>query len=147
MSELSIVILWVHVVAAAVWVGGIIFAYAVVGLLRESGEIKRQTLSALNSRLRNVTWLAVVALLITGPLNLHFGGYILSPSLLEVNPWVFAKTGLVVAMVGVKALHDFFVGPRAARGAEGGAWWNLAKFLGRLNLGLGLLTLYVALRL
>ena len=137
-------VLWLHIVAAATWVGGIIF-FAAAG--RELRALARREGSnafrAAARAFRDLSWIAVVVLLVTGAANLHALGLLQDfPGTIWDHAWLRWKLLLVVAMIVVKALHDFVVGPRAALNPASRAWFGAAMVAGWLNLVLGLAVLY-----
>jgi len=67
--------------------------------------------------------------------------------LLQTNFALQLKVIIIGVMIVVKAVHDFWVGPRAAELPPGGSWWNTAMYLGRINFILGLAVLYLAVEL
>src|SRR3989304_1539815 len=107
-------LLWLHPVAAATRGRGIIF-FAVAGRnLRALGRLEGSSAFRVAARaFRDLSWVAVVVLLATGAAILHVLG------LLQDFPWlIWDHEGLrwqllpVAAMIVVKALHDFVIGPR-----------------------------------
>ena len=114
-----------HVLAAFLWLGGLFFL-AVVGapVLRrvEPADLRAQLFRRIGERFRRVGWIAVVVLVVTGFGNLHFRGLLGSEGWSDPGFWTHPfgralalKLGLVTCMVGLAALHDFVLGPRASR--------------------------------
>jgi putative copper export protein len=142
-------LLWLHLVAAATWVGGIIF-FAVAGRkLRALGRLEGSNAFRAAARaFRDLSWVAVVVLLATGAAILHVLGLLQDfPWLIWDHEWLRWKLLLVAAMIVVKALHDFVIGPRAATNPGARAWFRAAMVAGWLNLVLGLAVLYAALHI
>ena len=118
---------FVHVLSAMVWVGGMFF-FALVGapVLRSlDAELRARLFRQLGERFRVVGWFAVAVLLITGLLNLHFRG-LLSSQLFSAAFWdtryghILAwKLGSISLMLIIQAFHDFHLGPRAGMVAPG----------------------------
>ncbi len=118
------VAVWVHLLAAALWVGGsVLFAWAAPAL-RRAGPAGSQAFRILGLRFRSLSWLAVAALTATGALFLSWGWDLTKPPLRD-------KLGLVILAVALKAAHDFWAAPRAARGELSPGW---AVLLARANL-------------
>jgi uncharacterized membrane protein len=107
---LRLVVVWVHVTAAAAWVGGLLYASHVVGPAAARGGRDAVHLLA---RGRAVAWGAWGLLVVTGLENLRGMGL---PS-----PWLAAKLVVVIALLALAAHRDFAVLPRAIRAIEGGA--------------------------
>ena len=134
---LRLVVVWVHVTAAAAWVGGLLYAGHLVGPAAARGG--RESLGLL-MRGRAVTWGAWALLIVTGLDNLRGRGL--------ASPWLAAKLVVVIALLALAAHRDFAVLPRAARAIEGGAEAGPAlsavRLLDRALLVLTLLVLFLA---
>lgn len=150
----------IHVLAALLWLGGMLFL-AVVGapVLRkvESPELRARLFNQLGRAYRNAGWAAIAVLVVTGVFNLSFRGVlrrdVLGSAAFWASPWGTAlawKLGLVAAMIIVSAVHDFILGPAAfrARGTTTAARLrSYSAWLARLNAVLGVVLVYVAVRL
>ena len=145
-----------HVLAAVIWLGGAFF-FALVGapVLRqvEPPEARRALFDALGRRFRVVGWTAVAVLLASGLLLLHLRGW-LDPALDGSLWWTPAgrllgwKLAAVAGMIVATAVHDFLLGPRAARGGAGAEVHRLRSARwARAGALLGLLALLAAVRL
>lgn len=103
MRTLYLVSVWLHVLAAITWIGGMLFlVLVVVPWIRKMRKGDRATGAAL---LRE-----------TGPRFADFT----RPEWLEsgFGQAVVTKLGLFAAVLVVSAVHDFSVGPRAALAVE-----------------------------
>lgn len=133
-----IVVVWLHVLAAAVWLGGLAFAVHLVlpAILR--GE--RAGLDLLR-RARVVAWAALALLAVTGVENLRHVSL--------DRPWVAAKLLLLLALLPLAAHRDFTLVPRAAaaieRGVDPRAALATARWLDRLVLLLGVALVFLGL--
>lgn len=151
----------VHVLAALLWLGGMFFL-AVVGapVLRtvEPPALRSALFRRLGQQFRNVGWISIAVLLITGTLNLHFRGVlsraVLTDGAFWSTPYGHAlawKLGAVAAMLIVQALHDFIVGPAASRLQADSPDLLRARrraaLLARLSAVLGVITVIAAVRL
>lgn len=150
-----------HVFAALLWLGGMFFL-AVVGapVLRsvEPAELRALLFRRLGEQFRIVGWIAIAILLITGTLNLYLLG-ILAPEVLgSADFWSSGyghslawKLGAVTAMLTVQAVHDFKVGPAAARLTPGSPealrTRRRAVQLARLSALFGIIVVIAAVRL
>lgn len=104
-----IIFVWLHVLAAAVWLGGLLFASHLVVPALARGE--RASL-ALLMRARVIGWAALGLLVVTGLENLR--------QVALDRPWVIAKVLLALVLLALAAHRDFALLPRAARAiAEG----------------------------
>ncbi|MFO0684983.1 MAG: CopD family protein [Sandaracinus sp.] len=146
---------WLHILAATTWVGGMAFLVLVVVPYLRSGDRQRGAalLRDTGTRFRNVGWTCFAIVLVTGTFNLHARGVRLSD--LTQLAWLGSETGravilkltlfaLVLALSGV---HDFFVGPAATRAIErdprapeAERYRKMASWMGRITalLALGL---------
>ena len=157
------VIITIHVLAAMLWLGGMLFLGAVgAPVLRavQPDELRQRLFSELGRRFRTLGWVAIGTLLLTGTANLHFRGLLQWRGVLgEAAFWgstyghvLAVKLAAVTLMIGVSALHDFVLGPRAVRAAlEGGtdapAWRRRAALVARANALIGLIVVAAAVRL
>lgn len=155
---------YLHVLAAVVWVGGMLFlALVAVPVLRGLPDRERAELvSRLGERFRPVGWMCIGLLAITGVLNLAYRGVSWESAVTgrlwqspfgQVLAW---KLLLVAGMVALSAWHDFVLGPRSARLARAGGpadevarvrLRRRASWVGRVNavLALGVLAAAVML--
>ena len=152
----------VHVLAAMLWFGGMLFL-GVVGapVLRavQPPELRQELFHKIGLRFRVVGWWAIGLLLTTGVINLHFRGWLRwsdalgSPSFWQSAPGhaLMAKLAAVVAMLVVSAVHDFAIGPSAGREAAGSpralTLRRRAVQLARVNALLGVVVIVAAVRL
>jgi uncharacterized membrane protein len=113
----TIFLIWVHLLAAVAWIGGMLFLSLVVVpvLTRDPFAAERGILfRAIGRRFRLLVWTSVLVLLTTGPLLLSLRG----ESLLEPAGWSVVlriKLLLVVVLIGLTAVHDFWLGPQGGR--------------------------------
>jgi uncharacterized membrane protein len=129
---------FLHVLAASVWVGGhVLFAVAAPALRRQGPEGLR-ALRALGLRFRVLSWLSVAVLVATGLFFLAAGWSAAQPPLRE-------KLGLAVGAVVLKASHDFWAAPRAA--SHRGPYVTWAVVLARGTLLALLAVVYLATQL
>lgn len=91
---------WLHVLAASVWVGGMLTVAALVPLLRKSG-VERPVIQAAARRFGAVAWMAISVSAVTGVIQLSRLG-------IEVrgNTVLMAKLALVGLSVGLTFVHQ-----------------------------------------
>jgi len=152
---------FIHVLAAVVWLGGMFFLGAVgAPVLRkvEPADLRASLFRQIGSQFRGLGWAAITVLVVTGVINLQYRGLLTWQVWGGFDFWttgygrvLATKLFLVVAMIGVQAIHDFAVGPAASRAAPGSPsalrlrkW---AAWLARVNTILGVVLIYVAVRL
>lgn len=154
MHALYIVSVWIHILAASVWVGGMLFlVLVVVPWLRSGGRADAATfLRETGERFRNVGWACFAIVASTGTFNLWVRGvrlgdftdvqWLRSP----FGSTLLVKLGAFLLVLIVSAVHDFVLGPQAttaiARDPSSPAARRArrsASLLGRGNVVLGLL--------
>lgn len=161
MSSLFFVSVTLHLLAAMLWLGGTFFL-AIVGapVLRsvEPASLRSELFRRMGVRFRAVGWIAIVVLIVTGLLNLGLRGMLDVETLSSASFWqgrygrtLAWKLAIVASMISLAAVHDFVLGPRASRIAPGSpeapAARRRAAWLARLNAGLGIALVAVAVRL
>ncbi|MEB2285242.1 MAG: hypothetical protein B6D46_07450 [Polyangiaceae bacterium UTPRO1] len=123
MHALYLFSVWIHILAATVWVGGMLFLVLVVvpwlrrGPNADAAVFLRET----GERFRDVGWACFLLLLVTGTFNLWIRG--VRPADFGRAEWLhssFGETVLVklaafLLVLVVSAVHDFILGPRATR--------------------------------
>ena len=93
------VLLWIHIVAASVWVGGLITLGALVPALRRAGA-DRPLLQAMARRFGVVSWVAMAVAVATGVWQVSRLNIPWSDDRLEL------KVGLVILAAGLALLHQ-----------------------------------------
>jgi len=156
---------WIHILAAAVWTGGLIYTAAVVVpfALSHPADERQRILRGLARRFRWIAWGSIVVLIITGignlvlrltPIKLSqiLNGDVFDPNKVErlIAIWLPWKLMLVIVMIGLMAFHDITTiqaakryegSPDAAPGSRAG---SRAAALATL---VAILVLYVSVRL
>lgn len=112
---------WLHILAAAVWVGGLIYTAAVAVPFALSHDVseRQRILRGLARRFRWIGWGSIAVLFITGlgnltlrlsPISLGqiFNGDVFNPAKVEnlIAIWLPWKLMLVIVMIGLMAFHD-----------------------------------------
>jgi len=111
----SLLVLWIHVLSAIFWVGGMLFLTMVLAPVFRSESGKPETyvfFHKVAKRFRNGVWVAVLFLVLTGTLLLSKQVSLGIP----VQQWpvpVLTKLGLVFVLIVFAVLHDLVIGPRA----------------------------------
>jgi putative copper resistance protein D len=149
MRVLYLTSVWIHILAAIIWIGGMTFLVLVlVPWLRAGGRARGAALLRdIGGRFRTVGWICFAVLLVTGSVNLWARG-VRVVDLTSSHWWQvpFAralawKLGVFALVLLASALHDFWLGPRASvlmqQAPETGATERLrraAALIGRSNL-------------
>jgi uncharacterized membrane protein len=118
---------WLHIMAAVVWIGGTIFLAAVlVPAIRrpEIGAIASLLIRVTAYRFRWIGWVCFAVFFLTGAFNLSYRGIgfeELAFSDLWLSPFGLTlgiKLVLVTMTVALSVLHDFVIGPQATESWE-----------------------------
>ena len=112
-----VLLVWLHLLAAIIWIGGTIFLSVVlVPVLKCEPFASQKALlfRTIARRFRTVVWGAIAVLLFTGPLLLHQRGVpIADPS--RWPPVLALKLGLVAILLFLSLTHDLILGPLVGR--------------------------------
>ena len=146
---------YLHLLAAATWVGGIIFLVAVVvpSLKKLDRAAAAPMLRATVFRFRTVGWIAFSVLFVTGLYNLHARGLgwteLTDPAFRATSSGkaLLVKLASFAVVVVLQAVHDFSIGPRALTAMETDApeaarLRKTTGMIGRIN---GVVTLVIVL--
>jgi putative copper resistance protein D len=141
----------IHVMAALIWVGGVVFiGLALLPATRGLEPEKRlQMVSGAARRFRNIGWLALAVLIVTGLGMIHSWGFFAEAGSGGLrNRLLLLKISLVVVMLICSALHDWFLGPRVSaavsRGDDPGPIRSWSMRLGQGTMVLSLLIVILA---
>lgn len=133
------VVLWLHVVLASLWVGGMLFLSLVVAPYIRNKPYKREFFREVGKRYSLYgTGIALALLLATGlylAYALHGG---------VERRTIIEKIGLFSVIVVISLIHDLWLG---FKGLESRKFMILARSLGLLNLLLSLLMVYLGVRI
>lgn len=104
-----------HVLAAVVWIGGMLFLGLVLApVLRSQPPSERAALlRAVGRRFLKIGWAALGVLLVTGPI-------LWSVRAFQITPSLGMKLILVAVILYLSILHDFSLGPRLTDRLEQG---------------------------
>jgi len=115
---LRALVLWLHLLAAIIWIGGVVFQVLVVfpTLARAATSERIHFALSLEARFRALVWPAVGLVLFTGLVNLMHVWYAtvitagsISPTFIPV---LSLKLALVLGMIALQAVQQFLVQPR-----------------------------------
>ncbi|HEY7066255.1 MAG TPA: DUF4149 domain-containing protein [Chloroflexota bacterium] len=119
---------FLHVLGAAVWVGGIVFlaAVAVPVARRFDPATRMRIVREAGAQFRLIGWSTLALMVVTGAYAATVRGATLQ-NVLDGSFWATAfgrtlaeKLVLVALMVTVSFVHDFVVGPAATRAQDAG---------------------------
>jgi uncharacterized membrane protein len=151
----------VHVLAALLWLGGTFFLAAVgAPVLRrvEPAQLRAELFYQLGVQFRRVGWIAIIVLVITGFVNLHYRGLLHAAVLGNPSFWTSRyghalawKLATVLVIVALSAVHDFVIGPRASRypaaSPQALRFRRLASWMARIGALVGVVLVGAAVRL
>jgi uncharacterized membrane protein len=154
MRVVYLISVWLHIMAAIVWVGGTtFFVIVLVPAIRraEFAGVGARLIRWSGLRFRWVGWVCFGVFLLTGAVNL-LGRGIGWQELQDPVFWqssfgltLLVKLLVVGAILAISAFHDFLVGPRAAATWEADAASSRTSTLRRQAVQLGRLNLLLAL--
>ena len=107
---------WLHIVGAAFWIGGMLFLPLVLLPGIKAHPDRRNLLMATGLRLRFYGYIVLTIMLITGLLNIYFRGISFSWQFFTESRYgrlVSLKVLLFILMILVSLFHDLFVGRKA----------------------------------
>ena len=139
---MSLALRSLHVLAAIVWIGGMLFiALVLVPVARRLHDpaLRTRLVHDLGVRFRTVGWIALGVLVATGLLNLW-----LRPELLTTTRFWW-KAGLVILALALSAVHDFVLGPRAGRPGADPRLRARASWVARVNVVVVLVVVVIGL--
>lgn len=117
---------FVHILSAIVWIGGMLFlALVIVPTTRGLPPVERAALfGAVGRRFRTIGWACIALLVITGTINAAYRG-VTWGNLFSAELWsspfgstLAWKLGVILVLLGLSAYHDFVLGPRSIRVLE-----------------------------
>jgi len=145
-------VLWIHLLVAMFWLGGMIFMVLVVVPVERGisdTKLRFELVSSIGARFKTLGWASIAILVLTGLYN----------TIIRVSSWdvlfgtryglsLLTKLGLVFLMIVLSAYHDFYLGPRVVenvkRGEKRPQDLRLLTLLAKGNLLLGLIVIYIA---
>ncbi len=138
------VVVFFHVLFAAFWIGSMLTLPLVLLPAIKDHPDRIRLLYSSGLKLRFWGWVSLIGLLVTGFLNIHFRGLNFSWELFTKNSYgilVSYKLMLFVLIIGVSAVHDFFIGKKAIEEMETSSndqMKMVARYTGRVILVLAL---------
>jgi copper resistance protein D len=123
---LQALILWLHLLAAITWIGGLVFQVLVVfptlARATPTGERLHFALS-LEARFRVILWPAVGLVLFTGLVNLMNVWYATVVTAGSISPTfvglLSVKLGIVIGMIALQAVQQLLIYPRRVAALSG----------------------------
>ncbi|WP_164855880.1 CopD family protein [Lujinxingia sediminis] len=144
-----------HVIAATIWVGGVLFmALVAIPVARTlEPKLRRHVTSAIGQRFQRVGWASLGWLVLSGAFMMYFWGARWA-NLVDLSFFqaphtrvLSLKLGLVTLMMLLSLTHDFVVGPRASQNVsleQATRYRKLAAWQGRITGGLVIIIVVLA---
>lgn len=154
---------FVHILSAMFWIGGMLFTAAVLVPASRNKVLKSKKgalFSVAGKIFSRISWILFLLLIVSGLTILWARGFTFEV-LIDSRFWESAfgqtlaiKLQLFAAVLIISGLHDFWLGPKAAKLIDKQPnekktyiYRKLTRWAGRVNLLLGLLILYYAITL
>lgn len=145
--RIDLVVLWLHLLAVVVWIGGLMYqAHVLLPAARRGGIA---TFADAARRSRPATWAAVTLVVLTGVYNVTALGPLARVVASGAGLLLAAKFILVLAAIGLAGQRDFAQVPRVAAalaaGHDPGPALAAIAWLDRAVLALALVIVYLGL--
>lgn len=153
MSDWYIFSVFLHVVLASFWIGGMLFLPLVLLPSIKNHPDRTLLLYKTGIRFRFVGWIALILLVISGITNLLTRGVPLTVDFLlksDYGELLLVKLILFTLMILLGAVHDFYIGKKALEDhieRPDPSIRKLAQWTGRLNLLLALSIAFIGIAL
>lgn len=142
---------WLHIVLAAFWIGGMLFLPLVIlpGIKQHPDRIKLLYVTGLKFRFYG--WVALTGLFLSGWTNMYLRGMPVSLDFFLNNQYgrlIGWKLILFTVILSFSAVHDFVYGSKALETFQQGdhrRFRQLARWTGRINLLLALAMAFLGL--
>lgn len=149
MKTLYLVSIFIHVISAVFWIGGMLFIPLILlpSIKKEPNRILM--LYKTGVKLRFYGWISLSLLFLTGLLNMHFRGIPMSLEFFIDNSYgrLFThKVALFILILAVSGIHDFRIGTKSIKEMQytsNRKFKLLAKLTGYLNLLLALVMVFL----
>lgn len=146
-----LITLFIHIVLAAFWIGGMFFLPLVVLPAIKNNPERKEILYKSGIKYRLYGWIALLGLLISGIGNMHYKGMSFSKTFFFENPLgkvLFYKLFVFFFMLLVLWFHDLYIGKKAIfSNRDEESLKKVARWSGRINLLLSLLVAYMGVML
>jgi len=153
MSYAYLISVFIHIICAAFWIGGMLFLPLVLLPSIKNHPDKILLLQQTGIKFRFYGWIALLGLAITGVLNMYLKGLPLSWDYLTNSNFGYLlsiKLILFVIMLAIGGIHDFYIGNKSIdemKTTANGNFKQLARWSGRINLLLALAIAFIGIAL
>ncbi len=121
MEIFGLLVLWLHILAAVIWIGGnLVMAMVVVPYFKRSvSPVERiQILSQIGRRFEPIVWGCVLVLIFSGLLNIFLSYPDLTGLAGAFMRTLLIKLLLVIVLIFLTAIHSFVIGPRLSQAVD-----------------------------
>lgn len=153
MSIAYLISVFVHIVSASFWIGGMLFLPLVLLPSIRKHPDRILLLHKTGIKFRFYGWIALITLFITGGLNMHFRGLPFTWEFFTDSNFgelLYIKLMIFIVMLLIVGIHDFFIGEKAIeqmQDTENGKLKLIARWSGRINLLLALAVAFLGIAL
>ena len=149
MTTVYLISVFIHVICAAFWIGGMLFIPLVLvpGIKNQPNRVL--LLHKTGIKFRFYGWFSIIILIITGILNIYFRGLPFTIEFFIYTRYgrlLSIKLSLFVFMLLVGGIHDFYFGMKSIdemQQSSGSQYKLLARWTGMLNLLLALIIAFL----
>jgi putative copper export protein len=137
---------WLHIVGASFWIGGMLFLPFVLLPGIKNDPYRKNLLMATGLKFRFYGYIVLAMMLITGLFNISLRGINFSFDffiLTRYGQLVELKIILFVLMITISLMHDLIVGKKAIEQMENKNVKLIARWTGRLLLLISLIMAYI----
>ncbi|MGE5109050.1 MAG: hypothetical protein ACM3H8_16050 [Sphingobacteriales bacterium] len=140
---------WLHIVCAAFWIGGMLFLPLVLLPGIKNNPQRRELLMATGLQFRFYGYIVLTLSFLTGLLNIYFRGMPFSPEFFIHNQYgklVSLKVILFISMLLISLAHDLLAGKKAVekmQTTDNTSFKIIARWTGRILLLISLLMAYI----
>lgn len=144
MSIIYLISVFIHVICAAFWIGGMLFIPLILVPSIKKQPNRILLLYKTGIKFRFYGWVTVVVLFITGFLNMYFRGLPFTLGFFTNSNYgklLIIKLGFFILMLFIAGIHDFYYGIKSIDGMQqtkNNKFKRMARWTGILNLLLAL---------
>jgi len=137
---------WLHIVAAAFWIGGMLFLPLILLPGIKNNPERRNLLMSTGLKFRFYGYIVLAIMFVTGLLNIYLRGISFSLDFFiktRFGQLVELKIILFVLMLMISLMHDLIVGRKAIEQMENQNIKWIARWTGRILLFIALIMAYI----
>ena len=138
--NLYLLSIYLHIIFAAFWIGGMLFLPLILMPNIKNNPERTHLLFHTGIKFRFYGWIALIGLIITGIINMHFKDFSFNIEFLtnnQIGKLLGIKLLLFCIMIAISGLHDFYIGTKTIEQIQQNKTKNikqLARWSGRINL-------------